>query len=205
LLQVLPALPRKQKQKKKRRREHRNTDGQPVLHLEFYFIPKFSLLNEISFQTGKHNHSDSSALNKKFFKYKAELRFYLYEGIRGTPYFALQFITARRSFDIGKKGKYYERNLNDSLFAFDKASVNSPYQALSIQFGATRRMAENFYFESSIGYGMRFVNTEYASIVNLKKVSDKALLRIRPLSTYRYIGRIARSQFNFGFRIFYCF
>jgi hypothetical protein len=140
--------------------------------IEFYFTPRFSLFNEISIQTGKHNHADSAALNKKYFKYKAELRYYLPAGIRTSPFFALQFITAKRSFDRAKPGKYYETGEEDSVFTFNRASVNSPYQALSINFGVTKYLAEKFYLDCSFGYGFRFVNTTYSNIENLQLEKD---------------------------------
>jgi len=173
--------------------------------IEYYFTPHVSFFNEISIQTGKHNNADSTALNKKYFKYKAELRYYLAEGIRTRPFFALQFITAKRSFDRAKAGKFYETEEKDSVFSFNKASIRSPYQALSINFGVTKSLAEKFYLECSFGYGFRFVNTRYSNIENLQKQKETGWFNVRPFSSYKYNGRRTSSQVNFNMRIFYCF
>jgi hypothetical protein len=170
-----------------------------------YFTPRFSLFNEISIQTGKHNHADSAAMNKKYFKYKAELRYYLPAGMRTNPFFALQFITAKRNFDRGKPGKFYETGERDSVFTFNKASVNSPYQALSLNFGVTKSLAEKFYLDCSFGYGFRFVNTTYSNIENLQKEKEYRWFSVRPFSSYKYNGRRTGSQLNFALRLFYTF
>ena len=44
---------------------------------EFRFRDRFSWLNEVTFQTGKKQHVDSAALNKRYFRVKSEVRYHL--------------------------------------------------------------------------------------------------------------------------------
>ncbi len=172
--------------------------------VEFYFGPRFSLLNEISLQTEKNKDLDSTALNKKYFKYKAEIRFYVTRGEDAIkPYFGLQFTTAKRKFDVDRADRYYETFQDDSVYTYDKASINSPVQTGTLQLGLTSRVFKNFYFDIAIGYGVRLVHTEYTSLVNLQKIRNVGFFNIKPVSSYRYAGKLTRSQFNFGFRVLY--
>lgn len=172
--------------------------------IEFFFNAQFSLLNEIGLQTAKNNDFDSTALNKKYFKYKAELRYYIGENtIR--PYFGLQFTTAKRKFNVGKPNKYYELFQDDSIYTYDKASINSPIVTATVQFGISFRVVTDFYFDLSTGYGARFVDTEYTSLVNLQKNRNVGFFNIKPISSYRYTGKLTRSQFNLGLRFSYRF
>ena len=171
--------------------------------VEFYFSPKFSLLNEISLQTGKNKDLDSTAINKRYFKYKAEIRFYFAKTKNAVkPYLGLQFSTAKRKFDVNKSDRYYEPSQDDSVYTYNKASINSPVETGTLQLGLSSKVFKDFYFNVEMGYGFRFINTEYSSVVNIQKIKV-GFLNIRPISSYRYIGKLTRSQFNLGVSFLY--
>ena len=172
--------------------------------IEFFFTPQFSLFNEIGLQTGKNKNYDSTAINKKYFKYKAEFRFYLGKKVI-RPYFGLQFTTAKRSFDVDKTDRYYETSQDDSVYTYNKASINSPVKTGTLQFGIAFRIVKEFYFDIAIGYGIRYSNTEYSSLVNRQKIRNIGFFNIKPISSYRYNGKITASQLNLGFRLLYRF
>jgi hypothetical protein len=175
---------------------------------EFYFSPHFSFLNELSLQLEKNDNEDSLAFNKKFLRYKGELRYYFEEDVRRvTAYFGLQFAAGKRNFDIKKRYWYYERPSTDSVFYFDQATVNSPYQTITFQIGMVGRLFDQLSLDINGGYGFRFVNTSYPTTVNLTKdVLPRSLFgSIKPFSSYRYIGRTRQSQFNLAFRLLYRF
>jgi hypothetical protein len=175
--------------------------------IEFFFTHRISLLNEIALQTGKNNNHDSTALNKRYFKYKAEARYYFFAQDKDiiTTFLGVQFSHANRKFDIGKASEYYDRSQHDSIYAFTRASVSSPVNTLTLQIGGTARIANNFYFELSMGCGLRFINTTYSSLVNPKTIEDQGFINIRPLSSYRYTGKDTRWQLNLGVRVSYRF
>jgi hypothetical protein len=174
--------------------------------MEFYITPKFSILFEYAFQTGKNNDYDSIALNKKFTKYKTELRFYPSSNKRRLRSFlGLQVSLADRSFNIGKSGSYFKPNPNDSVFTFNKASVKSPFRIIAFQFGISRRIVNDFYFESSIGLGIKHISTAYSSVENLQGDVFRGLFRIKPVSTYRYLGNFTRPYLGISYRFIYQF
>ncbi|HLF47578.1 MAG TPA: hypothetical protein VI548_14200 [Chitinophagaceae bacterium] len=173
---------------------------------EFFFNPKISLLNEISLQTGKNKNLYSTALNKEYFKYKTEIRYYITKKEKvNKVYFGIQFTTAKRKFDVGKPDRYYETFQDDSIYTYNSASINSPVKTGTLQFGVTAKVFNDFYIDLGMGYGVRVINTEYTSLVNLKKISNVGIFHIRPISSYYYNGKLTRSQLNFGFRIYYRF
>lgn len=174
--------------------------------LEVFITKRISVLNEIGLQLEKNEDYDSTARNKRYFKFKAEARFYLGPtDVRGMPYVGLQYTTARRSFDIDRAGRFYEKGNEDSMYTFSRASVNSPVQTLSVQIGANVRCYERLYVDISGGIGYRYVNTSYPRAENLQKVPDIGFLNIKPLSSYKYLGKITRTQLNFNVRVSYRF
>ena len=174
--------------------------------VEFFITPKFSFLFEYAFQTGKNNDYDSVALNKKFARYKTEARFYPFANKRRNgSFFGLQAALADRSFDIGKPGSYFKPGPDDSVYTFDKASVKSPFQVIALQFGISRRIITDFYFESSIGFGIKYVNTAYSSVENMQGGVFRGLFTIKPVSTYRYIGSVSRPYLGISYRLIYQF
>ena len=174
--------------------------------MEFFITQKISIFFEYAFQTGRNNHYDSVAVNKKFTKYKTELRLYLTANKRKVkPFFGLQVAWADRLFTIGKKGSYFKPNPNDSVFTFNKAFVSSPFQIVAFQFGISRLIIKGFYFESSIGLGIKHVSTTYSALENLQGDKFRGLFRIKPFSTYRYLGNISRPYLGISYRLFYQF
>lgn len=174
--------------------------------IEFFITPQVSLLNEIALQLGKNNHADSFALNKKFFKYKAELRYYFSSGKLVTPYTAFQFAIAKRQFTIAKHGHFYENTFNDSAYYFDKAAVNSPIAVYAAQFGLTFSIIKSLSFDFYTGAGYRLTDTEYSETENLQKDRrPSGLFYIKPVSSYYYSGKRTALQLNLGGRLFYRF
>ncbi|MGB3006929.1 MAG: hypothetical protein WBC06_10485 [Chitinophagaceae bacterium] len=175
--------------------------------IEFFFTPRISLLNEIGLQTMRNSDLDSTALNKRYFKYKAEARYYFFSNDKKgfNPYLGLQFTTANRKFDVGKTYRYYDTFQDDSVYSYSRASINSSVKTMVLQLGGTIRIFKNFYSELYIGYGARFVNTMYYSVENLQKIRNVGFFNIKPISSFRYIGKVTGTQLNLGFRISYRF
>jgi hypothetical protein len=174
--------------------------------VEFFINDKFSVYHEIAVHVNKNQHADSGVLNKKYFRYKAELRYYFSaSSLWSHPYFGIQFTTATRKFDIAKGGNYFERKENDSAWAFSSASVSSPFSTASVQVGLVKNLAEELFLESSLGYGFKIINTEYSSVSNLRKENYRGLFAIKPAAAYRYPGRTIQSQFTFFMRLSYHF
>jgi hypothetical protein len=174
--------------------------------IEFFVTPRLSLFNEIALQTAKNKDYDSTALNKKYFKYKAEARYYfLKKAKKVLPYFAMQYTKAQRSFDVGKNWTYYEAAQKDSIYSYTRASINSPVQTIALQFGLAIKGYGNFYIDLAAGFGVRATNTTYSNVQGLQKIRNRQLVNIVLASTYRYIGQLSRLQLNMNFRISYRF
>ena len=173
--------------------------------VEYYFTPTFSILSEIALQLDKNRNMDSTATNKKYIRYKAEVRYYFGNNIkRVTPFLGLQFTKANRSFAVEKRDKYFEKGKIDSAYFYDKASINSPFATITLQSGLTKQIVEHLYFDFSVGCGVKFCNTDYTNVVHLIKDKNRELLRL-PKSSYRYIGNLATLQLTMGFRLIYRF
>lgn len=174
--------------------------------IEYFINDKFSVYNDVALQLNKNYHADSAVMNKKYLRYKAEFRYY-FSTSKGYlyPFVGIQFTTATRKFDIGKPGKYYDRHANDSAWFFEKASVNSPFTTTSLQLGLTRRLVEELFLEGSIGYGVKFINTKYDPVTNLRKDEVHGFFNIKPAASYRYIGKTTQSHFTFLMRLCYRF
>ncbi len=173
---------------------------------EVYITPRFSVYNEVALQTSKSNF-DSSAQNKKYFRYKGELRYYLSaDDKKVKPYFAAQYTTASRSFDVLNGDRYYnEAEGDDSAYYYSTASINSPVQTMTVQFGLALNVFDDFWLDLAAGGGTRITNTTYTNVTGLYKTSEFLTLNKELASTYRYIGRHTRSQLNLNFRISYRF
>ncbi len=172
---------------------------------EVFVNRRISLFGEVAFFTGNRN-LDSTAVNKKYLRLKAELRYYLSKKETGVePYLGLQYTSADRSFDVQKTDFYYEQNKEDSIFKYDRAKVMSPVKTLTLQVGTAIRIWRRVYGDMAVGYGYRFINTGYHELVNLRKERRVGFLYLKPISSYRYIGNMTRSQFNLNFRLSYLF
>jgi len=171
--------------------------------IEYFIDDRFSVYNEVALHLDKSYHADSAVLNKKYFRYKAEFRYYF--SMFSYPFLGLQFTTATRKFDIEKGGNYFERKQGDSTWVFDRASVNSPFIATTLQLGTIKRLIKELFLESSIGCGFKVVNTEYKAISNLRKDRYSGLLNFKPIASYRYIGKNLQCHFTFFMRLSYHF
>lgn len=172
---------------------------------EVYILPRVSLYGEIALLTGKRS-LDSTAVNKKYFRYKAEIRYYLSKKEPVVkPFIGIQYTNATRSFNVNKTDIYYEQNQIDSIYKYDRAHVISPVKTLTLQVGTAIRIWRRVYGDVAVGYGFRFINTAYTDLVNLRKERRSGFLLIKPVSSYRYIGNMTRSQLNLNFRLSYRF
>jgi hypothetical protein len=174
--------------------------------IEFYITERVSLFNEISLQTEKNKDFDSSSQNKKYFRYKAELRYYLTGDERNIkPYVAAQFTTARRSFDRNRQSSYFIPGSDDSVFQYNRANINSPVQTATVQVGLAMQVFRRCYFDVAGGFGARFTNTAYTNVVGLQKVSESEFFGKELAAAYRFPGRQTRIQINLNFRFSYRF
>lgn len=172
---------------------------------EVYILTRVSLYGEIALLTGKKS-LDSTAVDKKYFRYKAEIRYYLSKNEPVVkPFIGMQYTNATRSFNVNKTDIYYEQNQIDSIFIYDRAHVNSPVQTFTFQAGTAIRIRKNIYGDIAAGCGFRVINTDYSELVNWRKERRVGFLFIKPISSYRYTGSMTRSQFNLNFRISYRF
>ncbi len=173
---------------------------------EVYITERLSFYNEIALQLGKNDDFDSTAINKKYFRYKAELRYYLAADKRNfKPYVGAQFTSSRRSFDVDKTDRYYDTFQQDSAYSYSSASISSPVKTFTVQFGLAIKTYKNFYIDVAMGAGTRLINTTYTNVVNLQKINNTGFFNINPVSTYRYNGKLNRTQLNLAFRISYRF
>lgn len=91
-------------------------------------------------------------------------------------------------------------------YYFDKAQINSPIMTSSLQVGTTANGSKIISCDVFWGIGMRFINTEYTSVVN--PVSG---FRNRPADgplfypSYSYNRAVTWLHVNAGFRLVYHF
>lgn len=173
--------------------------------VEYYFTSKFSILSDVTLQLDKNRNMDSTATNKKYMRIKTELRYYFDKSDKWvTPYLSVQFTKAKRSFDVEKSDKYFEKGKIDSAYFYNRASIKSPFVTTTLQMGLSKQIVENLYVDFSLGGGAKFSKTDYTNMSNLRKDKNRELLRL-PKSSYRYIGAITTLQLTMGFRLYYRF
>jgi hypothetical protein len=175
--------------------------------VEYNFKPRLSLLVEVTFQTGKNQHSDSAALNKKYFRIKPELRYHFPgKNHRLSKYIGFQASYAFRSFKNEKEGFYYDDLPYNYVYAFDEAKISSPITTTSIQFGLILTDGKRFAADVFAGTGLRFVNTSFSDVENLRQE-----MRSRPpdwftaTASYQKIGWLSELHLNAGVRFMYRF
>ena len=175
--------------------------------IEYLINPRLSLLLEVTFQTGKKQHSDSAALNKKYFRIKPELRYhFIGKSNRLSKYVGLQASYSFRSFRNEKEGFYYDDLPYDYVYAFDKAKIYSPITTISAQFGMILTDGRRFAADVFAGTGLRFVNTSFSDVQNLRQVR-----RTPPpdwftaTASYQKIGWLSDLHLNAGVRFMYRF
>jgi hypothetical protein len=183
--------------------------GEPMSFLpgaEVYITERLSLYNEVALQLEKNEDFDSAAINKKYFRYKAELRYYLTADKRKLkPYIGGQFATSSRRFDVDKTDRYYDTFQQDSVYSYSSASISSPVKTFTVQFGLAIKTFRNFYLDLGMGIGTRVINTTYTNVVDLQTINNTGFFNINPVSSYRYNGKLNRTQLNLAFRISYRF
>lgn len=174
---------------------------------EFRFRDRFSWLNEVTFQTGKKQHADSAALNKRYFRVKSEVRYHLLgKNHKLTKYVGFQGSYSFRSFRNENEGFYYDDLPYDSVYYFDKAKIYSPITTLSLQFGFILSDGKRFAADMFVGTGLRLVNTRFTEVHNLRQ--DR---RLRPpdwftaTASYQQNGWLSELHLNAGVRFMYRF
>jgi len=175
--------------------------------VEYNLNPRMSLLLELTFQTGKGQHSDSAALNKKYFRIKPEFRYhFIGKHNRLTRYIGLQTSYSFRSFRNEKSGYYYDDLPYDYVYAFDEAHIYSPITTVSVQFGMVLSDGKRFAGDIFAGTGLRFVNTSFTNVHNLRQER-----RTPPpdwftaTASYQKIGWLTDLHLNAGVRFMYRF
>lgn len=184
----------------------RNVGIQPGI--EYRISKKVSLLSEVTFQlTGKQK-KDSTTADRKYFRIKPEIR-YLFSphknksgNILYQSYIGLQFSYTNRNFTNFKNGYYFDDSPRDSAYFFSQSKIKSPIKTISFQSGVIINVAKRLYTDLFFGIGLRFINTSFSDITNLRK--GKAPTKfIAPFESYKYLGNISRIHFNGGLRLLY--
>jgi hypothetical protein len=173
--------------------------------VEYMFNHRLSLLMEITLLTPLKNVSDPNYLNRKYFRIQPQVRFRFSEkkSIR-QYYIGLRGSYASRKFTWLNTGFYYYDLPGDSIYRFDKANANSPISTISFQLGSIMSGKRKFFADMYIGFGMRFINTKYNEIENLRKgIRSRPADCCQGTSSYSYLGKITRFHFNTGVRLMY--
>jgi hypothetical protein len=176
--------------------------------VEFMISEKLGLLLEFTFQTGKSQHADSAALNKKYFRIKPEIRYYLSnEQEKLTKYAGLQLSYSFRGFKNEKQGFYNDDPYHpDQSFYFEEAYINTPITTVSFQFGVIFSDGKKFGADVFAGFGRRFVNTSFRDVVNLTpgpRFSPPPWFNAE--ASYQRIGWESELHLNAGVRFLYRF
>lgn len=173
--------------------------------VEYRFNDKYSLLAEITIPVNGKNSKDSSELNKQYFRIKSELRYsFLTKRKASHLYAGLQLSHASRQF-INRNSFYFDNPSVDSVYYYDKASINSPVTTVSLQFGSifTRR---RFAVDIFMGIGARFINTNISDIVTPVRgiiVDDSDGPHFT--ASYSFAGNKTMLQLNAGIRAIWHF
>ena len=175
--------------------------------VEYSINPWLSILTEVTFQTGKNQHNDSIALDKRYLRIKPELRYhFLGRDNRISNYVSLQASYSFRSFSNKNAGYYYDNFSHDSVFAFDEAHIYSPITTFSLQYGIIlsdgKRMAADLF----AGMGVRFVNTTFKDVINLRlEPNSGSSDTYTSAASYQKKGRLSEMYFNAGVRFMFRF
>ncbi|MDP4265260.1 MAG: hypothetical protein Q8941_22230 [Bacteroidota bacterium] len=177
--------------------------------IEYKINKRLFLLTEITFSTHPRN-IDSSALDRKYFRIKPELRYVVPGNRLFEKYIGFQLSYSSRSFKDLNSGTYFtsQRSPDTTVIAFDQARIASPVITASFQVGAFFPITKNFLIDVFAGTGTRNVNTKYKDVVNPRTTRymhpvDKAIPVQDP--AWSYNGSVYRFHFNTGFRLLYRF
>jgi hypothetical protein len=170
--------------------------------VEYRFNDRFSLLAEITIPINKKNSKDSSELNKKYLRYKTEIRYRLLTK-KGNYYTGFQVSSSQRKFtSVG--GFYYDERHTDSVFYYDRASINSPVTTVSDQFGSIITKGR-FAVDIFAGIGARFIHTTISKIENPVRSVIMSSDGLNLTASYSYKGNITMFHFNGGIRFMWHF
>ncbi|HMK25775.1 MAG TPA: hypothetical protein VK483_07065 [Chitinophagaceae bacterium] len=172
--------------------------------IEYRFNDRFSVLAEITIPVNKKNSKDSSELNKKYLRYKTEIRYNLFpKSKKGHYYTGFQVSSSQRKFtSVG--GFYYDERHTDSVYYYDRASINSPVTTVSAQFGSIITKGR-FAVDVFAGIGARFIHTTISNIENPVRSVIMSADGLRLTASYSYKGNITMFHFNGGIRFMWHF
>ena len=172
--------------------------------IEYRFNDHFSLLAEVSIPINGKNSKDSSELNKQYLRFKTEIRYSLLtKSKKGNYYTGFQVSSSQRRFtSIG--GFYYDERHTDSVYYYDKASINSPVTTVSAQFGSIITKGR-FAVDVFAGIGARFIHTTISDIENPVRSVIMSADGLRLTASYSYKGNITMFHFNGGIRFMWHF
>ncbi len=172
--------------------------------VEYRFNDRFSLLAEIAIPLNKKNSKDSSELNKRYLRYKTEIRYSLLsKSKKNHLYTGFQVSSSRRQF-IYQNGFIYDKQGADSVTYFSKASINSPVTTASVQFGSIITKGR-FAVDVFAGIGARFIHT---TISDVEVPVRGVILRadgLRLTASYSYAGNAIMFHLNAGIRFMWHF
>ena len=175
--------------------------------IEYRFNDRYSVLAEITIPVNKKNSKDSSELNKKYFRFKSEMRYsFLSKSKKNHLYVGLQAASSSRNF-INQDGLYFDNRNTDSGYYYSKASINSPVATVSFQFGSVIFFSkEKFALDLFAGVGARFINTTISDIENpVRSNIRKPDSGPSFTASYSYAGNVTMLQLNGGVRLMWHF
>jgi len=175
--------------------------------VEYRFNDRLSLLAEIAIPANRKNSKDSSELNKRYIRFKSEMRYSLLsKSKKSHQYAGLQFSGASRRF-INQNGFYFDDRSTDSGYYYSKASIHSPVATVSFQFGSVISFSkEKFALDLFAGVGARFINTTISDIENpVRSNIRKPDSGPSFTASYSYAGNITMFHLTGGVRLMWHF
>lgn len=175
--------------------------------LEYYFTPRWSLLSDITLQTEKKDNADSVAFDKKYFRFRTELRYIVSDPSRVAKFYVgLQGGFAGRSFTTLKNGYYYTNPNSDTVWVFDKGHVNSPINTFSVQMGLLVANSSHLSMDIFFGTGARYIHTSFSGLENLRAEKRKPGFMIFNVKrAYNQLGSLTRGHYVAGIRLMWRF
>jgi hypothetical protein len=176
---------------------------------QYKIANSLNLLTEVTIPTGKDSDPKNGISNKKYFRIKPELRYFIFKE-KTFDYVGLQFSYAFRSFTkSGPSNFYYDHLPHDSVVWYDKADINSPIFTASVQFGTDCVISQHFVVDLFCGFGVRIITTEHTNVTNASvKAKYTPICNMFPFvpeDAYHYNGNLTRFHMNVGFRLMYFF
>ena len=173
--------------------------------VEYRFNNRISLLAEITIPVNKKNSKDSSELNKQYLRYKTEIRYSFFnKSKKSHTYAGLQVSSASRRF-VNQNSFYYKEKHGDSVYFYDKASINSPIATVSFQLGSIFSYGR-FSVDLFAGIGARFIHTSITNIENqISGVRNRGGSGLSFTASYSYAGNITMFHLNGGIRLMWHF